>query len=110
MSQADSAKRFVRGYYADLDAQRFDDAWALLSPAVRADLGPYARWKAGYGTTISSTPRDFAVDGTTVTHMLVARDEGCAARAFRVTWQLRRDGDAGPSPGLPATAAGPQAC
>ena len=77
VSQADSAKRFVRGYYADLNAQRFDEAWAQLSPAVRANLGPYARWKAGYGTTISSTPRDFAVDGTTVTHTLVARDQGC---------------------------------
>ena len=54
VSQADSAKRFVRDYYADLNAQRFDEAWAQLSPAVQANLGPYARWKAGYGTTISS--------------------------------------------------------
>lgn len=109
--QADSAKRFVRDYYADLNAQRFDEAWAQLSPAVQANLGPYARWKAGYGTTISSTPRDFAVDGTTVTHTLVARDQGCdRTRLFRVTWQLQRNGDDWTVTGLAATAAGPQAC
>src|SRR4029079_3425204 len=77
VSQADSVKRFVRGYYADLNAQQFDEAWAQLSPAVQAIPGPYARWKAGYGTTLSSTPNAFAVDGTTVTHTLVARDQGC---------------------------------
>jgi hypothetical protein len=109
--QADSATGFVRDYYADLNAQRFDEAWAQLSPAVQANLGPYARWKAGYGTTISSTPRDFAVDGTTVTHTLIARDQGCdRARQFRVTWQLQRDGDDWTVTGLAATAAGPQAC
>ena len=80
-------------------------------PAVRANLGPYARWKAGYGTTLSSTPQDFAVDGTTVTHTLVARDRGCAraapvprdvaARARRRRWTAC---------GLAATAAGPQSC
>ena len=111
MSQADSAKRFVRSYYADLNAQRFDEAWAQLSPAVRANLGPYARWKAGYGTTISSTPRDFSVNGTTVTHTLVARDQGCdRARQFRVTWHLQRGGDDWTVAGLAATVAGPQEC
>ncbi len=111
VSPADSAKRFVRDYYADLNAQRFDEAWAQLSPAVQANLGPYARWKAGYGTTISSAPRDFAVNGTTVTHTLVARDQGCdRARQFRVTWQLQRDGSDWTVAGLAATAAGPQAC
>ncbi|MDA0168355.1 hypothetical protein OJ998_04585 [Solirubrobacter taibaiensis] len=111
VSQADSAKRFVRGYYADLNAQRFDEAWAQLSPAVQANLGPYARWKAGYGTTLSSTPRDFAVDGSSVTHILVARDKGCdRARQFRVTWRLQRDGSDWTVTGLAATAAGPQEC
>ena len=111
VSRADSAKRFVRGYYADLDAQRFDEAWAQLSSAVQAALGPYARWKAGYGTTISSTPSDFAVNGTTVTHTLVARDQGCdRARQFRVTWQLQRNGADWTVSGLAATAAGPQEC
>ena len=111
VSQADSAKRFVRDYYADLNAQRFDEAWAQLSPAVQANLGPYARWKAGYGTTISSAPRDFTVNGTTVTHTLVARDQGCdRTRQFRVTWQLQRDGSDWTVAGLAATAAGPQAC
>ena len=105
------AQRFVRGYYADLNAQRFDEAWAQLSPAVQANLGPYARWKAGYGTTISSAPRDFTVDGTTLTHTLVARDQGCdRARQFRVTWQLQRDGSDWTVAGLAATAAGSQAC
>jgi hypothetical protein len=104
-------ERFVRDYYADLNAQRFAEAWATLSPAVQAALGPYARWKAGYANTLSSQPQDFAVDGGSVTHVLVARDEGCGrSRQFRVSWQLVPDGDGWTVTRLTAAAVGPQGC
>ncbi|MBE2320686.1 hypothetical protein DVA67_032295 [Solirubrobacter sp. CPCC 204708] len=108
---ATGPEAFVRAYYADLNAQRFAEAWAKLSPAVQATLGPYARWKAGYGTTISSTPRGFVVGDDRVTHMLVARDKGCdRARQFRVTWQLRSEGREWRVNGLAAVAIGSQEC
>jgi hypothetical protein len=104
-------EQFVRDYYADLDARRFDEAWETLSPAVQASLGPYARWKAGYAGTRSSTPQAFSVEGGSVTHMLVARDKGCdRARQFRVTWQLVADGSTWAVSRLAATAVGPQEC
>ncbi|RKQ84906.1 hypothetical protein C8N24_6537 [Solirubrobacter pauli] len=110
-----SARAFVRGYYRDLDRQRFAEAWAKLSPGVQAALGPYARWKAGYAATLSSTPRALAVEDhgsrTSVTHMLVARDKGCdGPRRFRVTWQLRADGARWTVTGLGATVAESQEC
>ena len=110
-----SAASFVRAYYADLDAQRFAEAWKRLTPGVQAALGPYARWKAGYAETISSRPRDLTVSGgrtrTTVTHILVARNKGCdGARRFSVTWQLRAVGSRWTVASLGATVAGPQEC
>jgi hypothetical protein len=85
---------FIRDYYAALDARRFDEAWASLSPAVRTAFGDFRRWRDGYGRTISSTPKDFEVDGSTVTHVLVARDRGCPARTFSVMWRLERVSEA----------------
>lgn len=110
-----SAQAFVRGYYRDLDRQRFAEAWAKLSPGVQAALGPYARWKAGYATTLSSTPRALAVvtggGRTSVTHILVARDKGCdGPRRFRVTWELRAAGARWTVTGLGATVADSQEC
>ena len=83
----------MRGYYKALDARRFKDAWALLSPAVQSSFGGFDGWRNGYAKTLSSTPSDFAVDGTKVTHVLVARDRGCPDRRFRVTWRLAPAGD-----------------
>lgn len=110
-ARSGGAERFVRDYYADLNAQRFGEAWAKLSPAVQASLGPYARWKAGYGGTVSSRPRDFSVQGNSVTHLLVARDRGCESpRQFRVTWRLIPQGDQWAVTRLAAVAVGSQEC
>lgn len=95
---ADEAAAFVREYYAALDERRFDDAWALLSPAVRKEFGGFARWKRGYARTVSSRPRHITVravgEPTVVEHRLAARDKGCAAtQVFSVTWRLERAAD-----------------
>lgn len=110
-----SAASFVRGYYRDLDAQRFDEAWRTLSPGVQAALGPYARWKAGYSTTVHSKPSELAVSGgaahKTVTHILTARDERCDGdRRFQVTWHLRADAAGWVATDLGAVALGAQEC
>jgi hypothetical protein len=105
----------VRAYYRALDARRFDDAWKTLSPAVQAKLGPFARWKAGYGGTLSSRPRDFAVSrsgsAVTVEHVLVARDKGCPGeRRFAVRWRLRATGTTWNVTGLTAARLGGPKC
>ena len=79
---------FVRGYYDQLNAKRFADAWASLSPAVQASFGGLEHWRNGYRRTISSTPSAFEVDGSSVTHVLTAHDRGCPERRFRVRWRL----------------------
>ena len=88
---------FVRAYYRALDEKRFEAAWESLGPAIQKRLGSFAKWKAGYGKTVSSKPRDFAVSaaGATIVvkHVLVARDRGCGAREFAVTWRLRETPD-----------------
>ena len=86
---------FVAAYYGALNERRFDAAWASLSPTIQTSFGGLEHWRNGYGRTVSSTPRDIVVttpsSGTaTVKHVLVARDKGCAARRFAVTWKLRR--------------------
>jgi hypothetical protein len=112
-SRAD-ATAFVRDYYQDLNAGRFDAAWSALSPAVRTALGPYARWKDGYGSTLYSRPVELSAQGgaadTTVTHILAARDKGCDERQFRVTWRLKADGDRWTVANLQAVALGSKQC
>ena len=83
-----TAEDFVRGYYEQLDAKRFEDAWASLSPAVQASFGGFEHWRNGYSRTLSSTPSAFEVDGNSVTHLLTARDRGCPKRQFLVRWRL----------------------
>ena len=87
----------MRAYYRALDEKRFDAAWESLGPAIHKRLGSFAKWKAGFGKTVSSKPRDFAVSAAGATiivkHMLVARDRGCGAREFAVTWRLRETPD-----------------
>ena len=90
---APAPEAFVRDYYALLNGKRFEDAWALLSPAVKTKFGDFDGWRNGYARTLSSTPSAFEVDGTTVTHVLVARDRGCPERRFRVRWRLQAADD-----------------
>ena len=55
---ADEAKEYVRDYYTALNEQRYDDAWAVLTPAIRSRFGGFEHWKAGYAKTLSSKPKD----------------------------------------------------
>lgn len=91
----------VEAYYRALDARRFKEAWTVLSPAVHAAFGGFERWRDGFATTLSSSPRDIelAREGAAVSlaHELVTEDRsscGPVRRTFRVRWRLEPDGDA----------------
>jgi hypothetical protein len=90
-----AAGQRVRSYYAAIDAGNFAAAWARLSPAVRAQFGGFAVWRAGYETTLDQRVEAVEVDGGQIQHVLVARDRTPCGTAveqrFLVTWTVSGD-------------------
>jgi hypothetical protein len=89
----------VESFYRALDAGRFDAAWTILTPAVRSAFGGFERWRDGYATTLSNSPRDMEVarEGAVVTvaHELVTEDRspcGPVERSYRIRWRLVQTG------------------
>jgi len=88
----------VETYYRALDAGRFEAAWTILTPGVRASFGPFETWRAGYATTLSNSPRDIEVahegvggKSIRIAHELVTEDRsscGPVQRSFAVRWRL----------------------
>jgi hypothetical protein len=88
----------VETYYRALDAGRFEAAWTILTPAVRASFGPFETWRTGYATTLSNSPRDIEVahegvggKSIRIAHELVTEDRsscGPVKRRFAVRWKL----------------------
>ncbi|MDA0162576.1 hypothetical protein OM076_20040 [Solirubrobacter ginsenosidimutans] len=112
---ADAATAFVRDYYAALDERRFEDAWAVLSPAIQQRFGGFARWQAGYAQTAKSDPRELITrpDGGAliVNVRLVAHEKNCdASQTFRVTWRLEPTADGWHVAGLQGIALGGRPC
>jgi len=92
---AQPPEKVVETYYRALDAGRFEAAWTMLTPAVRAAFGPFEAWRDGYATTLSNSPRDIEVasegDVATIAHELVTEDRspcGPVERRFAVRWKL----------------------
>jgi hypothetical protein len=89
--------RFVRRFYAALEAGRFEQAWARLGPAIQGRSASFQAWRAGYATTLSQRVEDLRVepDGT-VRHVLVAVDRtpcgGTTERRYEMLWYLDRSG------------------
>ena len=93
----------VETYYRALDAGRFEAAWTILTPAVRASFGPFETWRTGYATTLSNSPRDIEVahegvggKSIRIAHELVTEDRsacGPVRRTFLVRWRLERTGE-----------------
>ena len=87
-----AAGRLVRSYYAAIASGDFADAWARLSPAVRARFGGFAVWRDGYGTTLSQRIEGVEVDGAQIRYVLVARDRtpcgGAVEQRFAVVWTM----------------------
>jgi hypothetical protein len=92
-----TAPQFVRRFYAALEAERFEQAWKRLGPAVQARSVSFDAWRAGYATTVSQQVEDLRVElGDTVRHTLVTVDRTpCGTtteRRFEMLWYLQRDG------------------
>jgi endonuclease YncB( thermonuclease family) len=92
-----SAVSFVGRYYRRLSEKQFRAAWGMLSRRARRDLGPFARWKAGFrrslGMTILATRERVSGRRAVVSARLRARDRDvCNGRVvrqyFRVRWTL----------------------
>jgi endonuclease YncB( thermonuclease family) len=92
-----SAVSFIRRFYQRLSEKQFLAAWGMLSRRVRRDLGPFARWKAGYrrslGTTVMASRARVSGRRAVVSARLRARDRDvCNGRVvrqrFRVRWTL----------------------
>jgi hypothetical protein len=92
-----SALSFVGRYYRRLSERQFLAAWGMLSRRVRRELGPFARWRAGYrrslGMTVLSTRERLSGRRAVVRIRLRARDRDvCNGRVvrqyFRVRWTL----------------------
>jgi endonuclease YncB( thermonuclease family) len=92
-----SALSFVGRYYRRLSEKQFLSAWGMLSRRVRRDLGPFARWKAGYrrslGSTVVTSRARVSGRRAVVRIRVRARDRDvCNGRVvrqyFRVGWTL----------------------
>jgi hypothetical protein len=79
----------VRAYYADLDARRYDVAWARLAPAVQRAFGGFEAWRDGYRSTLGHAVEDLTVEENAVTHTLVASC-GDASGQYAVSWRFER--------------------
>ena len=85
--------RFVRSYYAAIEAGRFKRAWASLSPVIQAQTPGFEAWRAGYATTLTQRVENVRLEPEGfVRHDLVAVDRTpCGTtteRRFEVLWKL----------------------
>ena len=96
-SRADRAEAVVSRYYAAVDSGSYRKAWALVSPALRSELGGYGSWSDGYANTLTTKVSDVrATDvspaSVTVALKLAATDvDACGDRVdqtFAGTWTL----------------------
>ena len=76
---AAAPRRSSRPTTARWTPRRFDAAWTMLSPAVRAAFGGFEQWRDGYATTLLEPParhRGQRATGAvaTVAHELVTED------------------------------------
>jgi hypothetical protein len=64
----------VETFYRLIEAQRYSEVWRLVPPAVRAESGGYASWKAGYSANVRSDPRNIQVNTVTANRAEVSLD------------------------------------
>lgn len=90
-----SPTRAVRLHYRHIATQEFRAAYALFTPAAKRQLGPYAKWRAGYRDTGQVTVYDLRRDGRRVRFGLTAcRSDGerevTIEERFTGSWPVRR--------------------
>jgi hypothetical protein len=101
LSPGEQAEGTVRHYYRAIDAARYAEAWALLSPVLQSELGGFASWRDGYETTISTRVYGVNVIEAAEDLALVELDiestdiDECGTnveQTFSGTWSLTKEG------------------
>jgi hypothetical protein len=101
LAPAEQAEATVRNYYRAIDAARYAEAWALLSPGLQSELGGFASWRDGYETTISTSAYgvnaiEAAGDSALVKLDIESTDiDECGTnveQTFSGTWSLAKEG------------------
>jgi hypothetical protein len=90
-----SPTRALRLHYRHIAQGEFRTAYALFTPAAKRQLGPYARWRAGYRETGQVTVYDLRRSGTKVRFGLTScRGDGdrevTIEERFIGTWPTRK--------------------
>lgn len=82
----------LSAYYEALNDRRFEDAWAFLSPAMQARVGPFASWRAGFDSTVRTDVDITPAAGNDLRVQISATDRtaggGQVTRRFTGTWTL----------------------
>lgn len=101
-SPAQEAEAVVRRYYRAINHGAYSTAWAQLAPALQAELGGFATWMDGYGTTVSTHAYGVQTVETSRTSVVVELEiestdiDECSTtvgQSFSGTWSLTAEGD-----------------
>lgn len=101
MSDAARAEQTVRSYYKEINNYSYRKAWRLLSPTLQEELGGFAIWRDGYGTTVETTPSGVKAVEASASSALVSLElrstdlDECGDRieqTFTGTWSLEGEG------------------
>ncbi|WP_372789897.1 hypothetical protein [Paraconexibacter sp.] len=91
---AGSPTSAVRLHYRNIHLGEFKTAWDLLTPAAKRKLGPYSKWKKGYGDTGQVTVSGLKRKGNTVRFTLTAcragGRTGTIEEMFSVSWPTKK--------------------
>lgn len=101
-SPAQEAEVVVQRYYRAINRGAYLTAWAQLAPALQAELGGFATWMDGYGTTVSTHAYSVqAVEASSTSAVVEIEIEStdideCGTtvdQSFSGTWSLAAEGD-----------------
>jgi hypothetical protein len=101
LSDGARAEQTVKSYYEAINGYAYRKAWRLLSPALQEDLGGFAAWRDGYGTTVETNASDVkaveaSASGAVVSLRLSSTDlDECGdsvEQTFSGTWSLEGGG------------------
>ncbi len=91
---ATSPTAAVRLHYRNLHLGNYKTAWDLLTSAAKKKLGPYSKWKKGYGDTGQVTVHSLKRKGNTVRFGLTAcragGSTGTVEEMFSVNWPTKK--------------------
>ena len=82
----------VSAYYGDIESDDYADAWALLSPSMQDQLGPYDTWVAGYANTGAQSLTENLEEDSSVNINLSAVDTATGETQYFTGYYTVSDG------------------